>query len=105
MMDDQARGSFHLGKSDDPLLVVMCFHCGSCNFAAHHFCRDCGQPLGARYVDLALARLEADPWLRFSIPDWLRGPLQLFLMGLAISILLAILVVMIITFAHGGPIS
>src|SRR5437763_16754394 len=100
MMDDQARGSHVLG--DELLSVVMCFHCCSSNFATHHFCRDCGRPLGARYLDLALARMDdAEAGQRFSIPQQLRGPLQLFLMALAISILLTILVAMVITFSHG----
>jgi hypothetical protein len=96
MMDDQAR--------DDLFSVVMCLHCGSCNYATHHFCRDCGRALGARYVDLCLARID-NPEQRFSLPEQLRGPFQLFLMGLAVSILLTILVMMVISFAQGAPVS
>jgi hypothetical protein len=106
MMNGQARGSLILGESDELLSVVMCFHCGSSNFAAHHFCRDCGQPLGARYLDLCLAQMDdAEAKQRVSIPQQLRGPLQLFLMGLAVSILLTIVVVMVLTLSGSAPIS
>src|SRR5690349_4247271 len=106
MMDDQARGSLLPDDSNELRSVVMCFHCGSGNFAAHHFCRDCGRPLGARYVDLCLARMDdGEARQRFSIPDQYRGPLQVFLMALTVSILLTVLAMALISFSHGAPIS
>ena len=105
MVSGQMRGGL-LGDSDELLSVVMCFHCGSCNLASHHHCRDCGKSLSARYVNLCLARMDdAEARQRFSIPQQLRGPLQLFLMGLAVSILLTFLVMVLISFSQGAPIS